>query len=284
MKYLNIILVFVSVIILINGYTCFNVYSESFESNNDKCVIYNYYEKDELYKSNFIYFLKNGILNDIDYYIVINGETSVNIPTNHSNIFIFKRKNIGFDFGAYSYIINNHLKREYNYYFFINSSVKGPYLKDNTIKWYIPFLKLFNDETPLVGTSINIFTNESFYNINLKNLYGEKPYTHIQSMFLAMKSSFLYYLINNNFFNEDEINKLNKDEVIAYKEIGMSQLALRNNYNINCILSKYKNKDYRIITKDFNNSSVGGDPYYINGYFNDTIDPYEVIFFKNNRW
>jgi hypothetical protein len=180
--------------------------------------------------------------------------------------------------------VNNHLKQKYNYYFFINSSVKGPYLKDKTVKWYIPFLELFNDETPLVGTSINIFTTEVFNTFNLKNLYGEKPYTHIQSMFFAMKSSFFDFLINANFFNEEETNKLNMNEVIAYKEFGLSQLAIRNNFNINCILSKYKNKDYRKITEDFNESSSSGDPYYLNGYFNDTIDPYEVIFFKNNRW
>jgi len=284
MKYLNIIF-FCFILMPIIYYTCFisNYDSYLIKLNNDKCTIYNYFEKDELYKSNFIYFLDNGILNEMDYYIVINGESTVEIPKK-SNIFVFQRENIGFDFGAYSYIVNKHLKQKYNYYFFINSSVKGPYLKDKTVKWYTPFLRLFNNETPLVGTSINIFTNETIDSLSLKNLYGEKPYTHIQSMFFGMKYTFFKFLINSDFFNENEINKLNKNEVIVYKEFGLSQLAIRNNYNINCILSNYKNKDYRKITKDFNESSFSGDPYFINGYFNSTIDPYEVIFFKNNRW
>ena len=167
-------------------------------------------------------------------------------------------------------------------YFFMNSSVKGPYSKE---KWYIPFLSLFNEEIFLVGTSINIYDKStSFANIDLHKLYGEKPYTHIQSMFFGMKHNYLQLLKTMDFFNESKINKYNKDEIIAYKEIGLSQIALRNNYNINCILPKYRNKDYRTIKSNFNTSASNGDPYYQNAYFNGTIQPTDVIFFKNNRW
>lgn len=249
--------------------------------DNQICMIYNYYEKDDLYKSNFTYFLENGILDDVDYYIVINGKSSVNIPKK-SNIFIFNRENKGFDFGAYSYIIQKGFHHKYDYYFFMNSSVKGPYTKE---KWYIPFLSLFNEDTPLVGTSINIFDNKTTSaNIDLYKLYGEKPYTHIQSMFFGMKHNYLQLLISMDFFNESKINKYNMGEVIVYKEIGLSQIALRNNYNINCILPKYRNKDYRTIKSNFNTSASNGDPYYQNAYFGGTIQPTDVIFFKNNRW
>lgn len=76
---------------------------------------------------NFRYFLENGLLDEIDYYIIINGLCSIELP-NKSNIFIYYHKNIGYDFGAYSYIINNKLTKEYDYYFLINTSVRGPYL------------------------------------------------------------------------------------------------------------------------------------------------------------
>lgn len=57
----------------------------------------------------------------------------------------------------------------------------------------------------------------------------------------------------------------------------MSQIILKNNWNINCILSKYTGYDYRLIKNNFNTTSE--DPYYRDGYFGNTIKPEEVIFF-----
>jgi hypothetical protein len=90
------------------------------ELNNIVCF-YTYYEKDDLYKNNFKFFLENGILNNVDYYIIINGECSVYIPEKN-NIVVYKRENKGYDFGAYSYAIKK-LHHKYEYYFFINTSV-----------------------------------------------------------------------------------------------------------------------------------------------------------------
>ena len=41
--------------------------------------------------------LKNGILDNVDYYFILNGKCSVNIPEK-SNIKVLKRENKGFDF------------------------------------------------------------------------------------------------------------------------------------------------------------------------------------------
>ena len=64
---------------------------------NKICVIYNYYEKNNIYKKNFIYFLENRILNELDYYIIINGESTVNIPIK-TNIHIYYRENKKYDY------------------------------------------------------------------------------------------------------------------------------------------------------------------------------------------
>jgi hypothetical protein len=104
-------------------------------------------------------------------------------------------------------------------------------------------------------------------------------------MFFCIHSKYYNYLKKINFFNESEINNApNINYIIANKEIGLSQIAIKNGWNINCILSKYKNIDYTHIQKDINFSSINGDPYYKNAYFGKTIDPYEVIFFKTNRF
>jgi lipopolysaccharide biosynthesis protein len=240
------------------------------------CLIYNYYEKDDKYKENLQFFLDNGILEEVDYYFVINGNYSIKFP-NKSNIKIYKRENKGYDFGAYSHIIDK--LKVYDYYFFMNTSVKGPYLKDNT-KWYDKFLPLFNNNVHLVGTSINICTLPTTCIDPNSDKYVNP---HVQSMFFGLTNKYFNELKNENFFNENEINNMNFTDLIMKKEVGMSQIAIEKGYNINCILSKYKNLDYLTIDKDINPTSINGDSYFKGKYFGETIDPYEVIFFKTNR-
>jgi hypothetical protein len=239
---------------------------EGFDTNNKLCCFYTYYEKDELYKNNFEYFLKNAILDKVDYYIIINGKSTVTINSK-TNIKVLYRPNKGYDFGGYSYALKK-LNNVYDYYFFMNTSVRGPYgVKD----WTEPFIKLFNDDVKVVGTTINI------YNVN----NTLKP--HVQSMFFCIPREYLQYLNTIDFFNEDFINNYTMQEVIDNKEVMLSTIALKHNWNINCLLDKYKGLDYRIIEADINPTSTDGDPYYKNGYFGKSIKKEEVIFFKNNR-
>lgn len=258
---------------------------ENFDNNNNSiCALYAYYEKNDLYKDNFTYFLNNGILDEVDYYIIINGKCTINIPR-RSNITVFKRENKGYDFGAYSYAIKN-IKREYNYYFFINTSVCGPYLKDSNKPWTSYFLELFNDDVKIVGTSINIYTSNTLGSkYDLTKFYSKNaPYSHVQSMFFCIDNEYYQHLKNINFFDENSMNNAEDMQyVIVTKEIGLSQIALQHGWNINSILSKYKNLDYRVINEDINNTSRNGDPYYPKSYFGEDIDKYEAIFYKNNR-
>jgi len=254
---------------------------DNFENNNKICCLFAYYEKDDKYKENLIYFLDNGIYEEIDYYIIINGNCSLEIP-NKPNITVFYRENKGFDFGSWSHGLKK-ISKSYDYYTFINSSIKGPYLKDVNIKWYKPFLELFIDNVKLVGTSINICAN---HNDDLQNIYNhEAPYPHVQSMFFMIDKEYFDYLQKINFFDEEKLNNITDlDTIIFYYEFGLSQNALTNNWNINSILDHYKNVDYINIKEDINPTSNYGDPYFIGSYFGKTIDPYDVIFFKNNRF
>ena len=258
---------------------------DTFTNENRMCCFYAYYEKNELYKNNFIYFLENGILDNVDYYIIINGESSVQIPQK-SNIILYKRANKGYDFGAYSYAISK-MKKEYDYYFFINTSVSGPHLKDNSKSWPTYFIELFKGNVKLVGTTINIYSKNDFIGRDLKIMYNrEAPFSHVQSMFFCINKEYFIHLNKINFFNEDEINKITDIlELIARKEFGLSQEALKNGWNINCILPGYKDLNYLKVNKNINPTSeiAGGDPNYKNAYFGKTIDKYDVIFFKNNR-
>ena len=256
--------------------------SNNYENNKKICCLYVYYEKDIKYKFNFMYFLNNAILDNIDYYIIINGKSSVIIPSKY-NIKVFYRENNGYDFGAYSHAIK-YIDKIYDYYFFINTSVLGPCFINKNKKWYDYFIKLFNKDTKIVGTSINIYKKYNVVNYNLINIYGKKNvFSHIQTMFFCIDNEYFNYLNNINFFDEDELNNKDFNYIITYKEIGLSQHALNNNWNINCLLNGYKNLDYRRLNYDINITSRNGDPYYDKSYFGKNIKKEDVIFYKMNR-
>ena len=251
---------------------------------NKICCFYVYYEKDKSYKYNFTYFLNNGILDNIDYYIIINGICTVKIP-NRININVLQRDNKGYDFGAYSYAISKLENKVYEYYFFINTSVIGPYLSDNSKDWTIKFINLFKNNVKLVGTSINIYTKDYVSKYNLNSIYKKnKPFCHVQTMFFAIDNEYFNFLDRINFFNEEEINDKKFDYIITYKEIALSQIALNNGWNINCILNEYQGLDYIKLNGDINKRSINGDPYFKNAYFGKDIKKEDVIFFKINRF
>lgn len=231
--------------------------------------LYAYYEKNEDYKNNLVFFLNNAILDYVDYYFIINDACSVNIPLN-DNIKVIYRKNAGYDFGAWSHCLTK-INNIYDYYIFINTSVIGPYLENNDSDWLQQFMKLFNtNDVKLVGSTINI--------------YIPPDGTHVQSYFFIMDKEALDFLNSNNFFNEEEINNLNFHDVIVNKEIRMSQLILKNNWNINCIVPHYRDLDYRYITENINNPKEYSDVVFKNHFFGRTLTPEEMIFYKKWRF
>jgi hypothetical protein len=276
--------IFIIILILVLVYLYFNInlnidYKEKFTSTNKYVCIFAYYEKNDEYKENLNFFLQNGILDYVDYYIVINGNSTIIIPEKN-NIKVIQRENIGFDFGAWSDVLNNYIDKEYDYYIFINSSVRGPYINPNTNKnWLNIFMELFNKpDIKMVGSTINILME------NIYNYFDyEPPYTHIQSMFFILTNDAIKFLKDKNFFNDKEINKeTDIMAIIIKKEITLSQLLLQNNWNINCIVPVYKNLDYRIIKNNINTSS--SDVLFKNAFFGRTLQPEEVIFYKSYRF
>jgi hypothetical protein len=254
--------------------------NEGFISNtgNKNACLYAYYEKNELYKKNLLYFLDNGMLDNIDYFFIINGTHTINFPVKN-NIKIIQRDNVGYDFGAYSYAITNIIPHNYDYYIFLNATVKGPYLSNNK-NWLDAFLELFTKNVKLVGTSICFTETEQ-----VKKKYNIDSIYFVQSMFFIINKDLFEYLIYNNFFNDEKI--LNKEtileNIVINKEINLSYLAYKSGGNINCYLSKYRDLDFTKIKNDINPTSFNGDPYFPNRYWCSTIMPNDVIFYKNKR-
>jgi hypothetical protein len=243
-------------------------------------VIYSYYEKNEQYIKNLEFFLKNGLYDDIDYVFYINGrECSLDIPK-QSNIRVIPRDNINYDFGAYDDAVHNLNIDDYSYFFFINTSVRGPFIpgtERKIIRWTDPFIKLLTGDIKLVGTSINILTvndKNDLYKDPLNILTNKgfnPPFSHVQSQVFLLDKEGLKYLISQHFFEQPGETDFMK--FIISREVMISQLILKKGWNITCLLPKYQGLDYRTLKADINSTSVHGDPYYHGAYFGASIRP-----------
>jgi hypothetical protein len=253
---------------------------------NTKLLIYAYFEKDYSHIVNLKFFLKEGIKTDVDHMFVINGhQCSIQFPKT-DNIKVLSRDNDDYDFGAYDYIINNCDNiDQYEYIFMANSTVRGPFLPPycRNMCWTKPFIDLLKGDVKLVGTTINYHPEHSEQSISLYRAKGyEPPYPHVQSQFLALTKECYLYLKAKSFFNQDA--QADKNEFIGLREIYISQLVLKNGWNISCLIPEYQNIDYKTNVTDMNPNKHNGDPIYPNALLGRTIHPYEVIFIKTNRW
>lgn len=240
------------------------------------CVLYAYFEKNQQYKDNLLYFLQHGLIKDVDYVIIVNGECTVEIP---KSIKVIQRPNTGFDFGAWWTGIKS-LCQEYHYYYFINSSMRGPFYPQYYHgTWTEIYGELFRPDVPLVGTTINVLsgTDDTMNHVRVQ-IKKRSVYAHIQSCFFGLTNSGLKFLIANNFFEPEETSFI---ECVANKEILMSQLFLNAGFNISCLLPLYRYIDYRLLDKPIVTGCT--DHWFANSYFGSTLHPYETIFYKINR-
>lgn len=272
------VILFIVIVILLIGFWIVHPRVQAFNYKPKLSCIYAYYEKNDIYRDNLVHFLSNGgILPHVEYYFVINGDSSVQISES-PNIHVIYRENKGYDFGAWGVAITAYPELlTSDYVFFMNTSVRGPFTDEND--WTRPFIRLFRSpDVRLVGTSINICTSDFS-----KFSFGPRPvYPHVQSMFFVLDNTGLNFLVGTNIFEVED--HMQFEDLIGEKEVGMSIALLHNGWNINCILGRYKNLDYRSLVSDINPTSRSGDAYYEGSYFGESIKPTDVIFYKNTRF
>jgi lipopolysaccharide biosynthesis protein len=253
-------------------------------------VVYAYYEKNEEYRKNLEFFVKKGIYandNNIDYFIVVNGETNYSFPQ-YSNLKVFFRENEGFDFAGYNAGIEESRRtgKHYDYYTFINTSCRGPFLPDycNNMKWTEPFLRLFEKDQniKMVGPTINMLT------------WSFRP--HVQSYFFMLKNDALNYVKSVGLFD----NKFSEMvDVINKQEVELSLLLLRRGWNISSIIPEWQNINYSQLLNQLNENgcyssiSVNNRDFHCQGRAGDILykgklcfgrdaHPYELIFIKTD--
>lgn len=243
-------------------------------------ILIQYFPKNLVYKDNFYYFISQFDNEKADLYVASNEVISLD----DSEAYFLLTNNKNFDYGAYSKLLSEfkQIFTNYEYIFFINSSVRGPFYKSVKKDWINHVLSFFNEETGIVGSSINIPNNSSSHSIKFYADYNfSKPYSHVQTPFFILPREILNKLNNMKFFNSDI--SWSKNQTIHNYEVLMSQLIKKMGYNLKSFNDIYNSIDYRLKHNDINTSSRNGDSLYKGAYFGRTYLPEELIFLKTNR-
>lgn len=239
-------------------------------------VVYAFHQ----YDRNVRFFMRHGLSSHqgVDYFVVQNHPewnhdhpTEVQAkPLGLSHVHWIHRPNLSQDIGAYGSAMRHMDTTQYNFFVFVNSSMRGPFLppwSDFTRHWSQYVTDKLTDSVALVGSAINYY-------------YG-KP--HVQSMMMAMdQRGVSVYQEHDLFMLTDQVTK--KHVLIQKYEVGGSQAILAAGYNLDCFVTALQNRDWRKIPQYF----IPEDPKHYDmwghsNYFGNNLHPYEVMFFKTNR-
>lgn len=248
------------------------------------CILYHFYEANQSYVKNFQHFLTFATNIQADFYCVIAGDCSFDLPKINNVHYIFA-ENKNWDYGGYSLALKEHIDIDsYEYFAFINSSVRGPFISPAINQsWIDSFISLFSDDVGGVGSAIDILPSESAESHYFQERYPQypTPFSHIQTTAYVLSHKAIKVLISNQFYDISE--SLSKEEIICRYEILLSQILRDHGLNIKCLLPEYNQIDYRQAHGYINPTSYKGDPTTPDGYFGRTIHPYESVFIKTQR-
>ena len=252
-------------------------------SANKVAVFYHYFERDEAYRDNLVLFLATGYSPDVDFYIIIASEFSIDLPQK-PNIVYIRTDNRNLDYGGYCQALAqiNDIDK-YEACIFINSSVRGPfvasYFQDDWTKIYTQWLK---DDVHLVGAAINTMAGDfPQFDFLTTDYHYPKPYSHVQTTAYALSRRALQHLLKIGFYDPKE--QLTKEEVIALYELRLSQEIKKQGWNMKSLCAPYNSIDYRTTHEEINPAAVKGDSLHAGAFFARTLSPLECVFMKTNR-
>jgi hypothetical protein len=240
-------------------------------------VLYAFHQKPTAL-SNLLFFIEHGMhtTDNIHYCLISNGPNNLTPQQLIKFQTVITRQNVGHDFGAWKIGLQQCDALTYDYVVCLNDTVRGPH---HVSVWIPKFTSLLSPTCLLSGISINCCNSAVFV-----KMVGETTIApHVQSMFWCtnrMGLKILWELLMQD-------SKLDKCQLIAQKEIGLSLVLLRAGYNISSILIRDQ-RDYRDKSKWLeyareNHSAfsrTGGDPWHSNTYYGRDITTEECIFQK----
>lgn len=248
-------------------------------SSHRTAVFYNYFELNDLYKDNFIFFLEICYKRDVDFYISISGSRHDFDLPERDNIKYILCENRNLDYGGHSASLNCIDRiEEYDNFIFVNCSVRGPFLPDHIGgDWTDTFTRHLTSDTHLVGTGISRVPENSRLLIHLPKGVYAPPYDAIQTTAFALSRPALQHLIASGFFAN--ATTWTKEETIALYEIRLSLEIRAQGWKTRCLLPTYGDGDGAAL----NLSARGGDPHQRRAFYSRTLSPQELIFVKTGR-
>jgi hypothetical protein len=178
-------------------------------------VLYAFHE----YNIRVINFINNAIFKDdnIDF-VLISNDRNINFTCPEYVIKVY-RDNIGFDFGSWSdVLLHDNFYQNYDYFIFSNSSIGGPYLKNNNDKWTNKFIEPLNNKFHMFGSFMNM-----------------RPRPHIQTYIYSMKKWILEYFITNGIFDNTKY-EITLKQAVYNKEVRMGQLITSKKWKLGSLL------------------------------------------------
>ena len=228
-------------------------------------IIYAYYETADS-RRNLSFFLRHGVSprRDRQYIIAINGSCSIEneIPA-FENVEVVKRGNTGFDFGAWAHALRGVQPDQFDYFFFLNSSVTGPFIPQyqDSASWPDVFTSLLSDRVKLAGITVNVYEGDPI----------------VQSMFLATDRQGLRVLVDAGIFKDND-RDATKHEVIFRREIPCSKVILAAGFSVDSLGAEHHKRSTATLRKN-----RSGDIVYPGAYLGHTLEPLDTCFFKTNR-
>lgn len=248
------------------------------------CVLYHFHEANPNYVKNFQHFLTFAINRPADYFCIIAGKHTMALPTLPNITYIYT-ENKNWDYGGYAKVLKEHIRiDDYEYFAFINSSVRGPFVSPaSNTSWLNSFITHFKEGVGAVGCAINILPPDSIDSIAFGKQYPQfrAPHSHLQTTAYMLSKEALALLLSQRFF--DLKDPLSKNQIIYRYEILLTQSLVHGGFNIKCLLPEYNQIDYREPHANINPTSYQGDPSVPDGYFGRTLHPYEGMFVKTQR-
>jgi hypothetical protein len=232
-----------------------------------KVVIYTYFSSPSS-DYNLAFFVKKELRlrDDMDYIVVINGFFSIRLPA-LENLTVLRRPNSGYDFGGHACALQHleKMKKKYDYYFFMNSGVIGPIVRNPEPHWSTLFTQKITNRVKLVGTTIVCLPPQD------AGGYGPK----VEGFFFLVDAVGLDVLTRQKTIFCQHPDKYS---AIVHGEYGLSNCILKHGYSLDCMLPPYQNLDWTD-PKNYNlNNNL--HPSRKNSFYNQSIDPYDVIFHK----
>ncbi|MDA1183557.1 MAG: hypothetical protein O2930_02800 [Acidobacteria bacterium] len=231
-------------------------------------VLYAYYETPE-YRRNLGFFLRHGLDDRDELILVINGSRCTEPIPERPNLTVLRRANLGMDFGAWQEGLDGVDREAYDAFVFLNCTVRGPFLPvwAKSMSWTRLFTELLDEETRLVGTTVNYH-------------YG---HPHLQSMLLCTDREGLQVAYDVGIFGGDLI--LDKLTIGLEREIAFSAAVLRRGFRIRSMMAAYAQTDWRTTRGYHLAANAGGfDTVRPGDYFGTTPHPFEVLFVKSAAW